>query len=484
MMHRFQTFFAFSKCVEKLNLIFGFLLMHHFSIAQVDSSKVLSLNEFMEIVKLYHPVAKQANLIPQQAREELRIARGGWDPLIYSDYDQKTFDGVNYYSYFENSVKVPTWYGIEVKAGYDFIYGDRINSESKLPKDGLGYLGISVPLGKNLFMDKKRAALQQAKIFQEASQQQKLVILNDVLFDALKAYYDWSYAYNEFLIFTEAVNVAIVRNEATIKSALYGDRPNIDTVESLTQLQSRQFQRNEARLKFLSTSFELSNFLWLDNNISRPIDTTLVPVGVTSDFLSNTVDLSKLQDLEVQVRSAHPEILNYNFKLNQLNVERRLKLENLKPTLNANYNIISERFNFQSTAGLLFTNNYKFGINFSMPLTFAQGRGELKLTKLKIQNTQLDLDYKTQQLLNKLRTYYNELIILQQQTRLYEQQIAALKQLLDGESNRFVNGESSLFLVNAREIAYLSAQVKLRELQTKYYKTEAAVKWSAGQLGQ
>ena len=302
MMHRFQTFFAFSKCVQKLNLIFGFLLMHQFSIAQVDSSKVLSLNEFMEIVKLYHPVAKQANLIPLQAREELRIARGGWDPLIYSDYDQKTFDGVNYYSYFENSVKVPTWYGIEVKAGYDFIYGDRINSESKLPKDGLGYLGISVPLGKNLFMDKKRAALQQAKIFQEASQQQKLVILNDVLFDALKAYYDWSYAYNEFLIFTEAVNVAIVRNEATIKSALYGDRPNIDTVESLTQLQSRQFQRNEARLKFLSTSFELSNFLWLDNNISRPIDTTLVPVGVTSDFLSNTVDLSTLQELEVPVR--------------------------------------------------------------------------------------------------------------------------------------------------------------------------------------
>jgi outer membrane protein TolC len=56
--------------------------------------------------------------------------------------------------------------------------------------------------------------------------------------------------------------------------------------------------------------------------------------------------------------------------------------------------------------------------------------------------------------------------------------------LFDGESNRFVNGESSLFLVNAREIAYLSAQVKLRELQTKYYKTEAAVKWSAGQIGQ
>lgn len=474
-----QRFFLSSLFLSAI--LFAFVSFPFFSAAQTQT---LSLTEFVEIVKTYHPVVKQANLIPAQAREELRIARGGWDPKIYSDYNRKSYDGVNYYSYFENSVSIPTWYGVQVKAGYDVVYGDRVNTESKLPKDGLGYLGISVPLGKNLFIDKQRAALQQAKIFQEASQQQRIIILNDVLFDALKAYYDWSYAYNELLVFTEAVKVAELRNKATIQSAFFGDRPAIDTVESLTQLQSRQFQQNEAKLKWLTTTFELSNFLWLNDNTTRPVDTTIVPASLSSDFLLATIDLNKLQDLETQVRLAHPELLNYRFKLNQLNVERKLKIENLKPTLNANYNLISERFNFQSTAGLLFTNNYKFGVNFAMPLTFAQGRGELKLTKLKIQNTQLDLDYKTQQLINKIRTYYNELIILQQQTRLYEQQISALKKLFDGETNRFVNGESSLFLVNAREIAYLSAQVKLSELQAKYYKTEAALKWSAGQLGQ
>jgi len=460
------------------------LLVPMSTIAQVEEKKTLTLNEFIEIVKAYHPVAMQANLIPQQAREELRIARGGWDSMIYADYDRKSYDGVNYYSYFENSIKIPTWYGVQVKAGYDYVYGNRVNSESKLPNDGLGYLGISVPLGKNLLMDKQRAALQQAKIFQEASVQQRVILLNDVLFDALKTYYEWAYSYNELQVFSEAVKVAELRNEATVKSAFFGDRSAIDTVESLTQLQTRQYQRNEALLKWLTMSFELTNFLWTNDNSPRPVDTAIVPPPLSSDYLLLSVDLNKLQDLETQVRTTHPELLNYRFKLNQLNIERKLKLENLKPTLNASYNLISERFNFQSSAGLLFTNNYKFGVNFAMPISFAQGRGELKLTKLKIQNTQLDLDYKTQQLINKLRTYYNELIILQQQTRLYEQQIDALKKLFDGETNRFVNGESSLFLVNAREIAYLSALVKLRELQTKYYKTEAALKWSAGQLGQ
>jgi hypothetical protein len=102
------------------------------------AAKMLSVNEFISIIKQYHPLAKQAQLIPEQAKAELLIARGGWDPKITSDYNNKTYDGSNYYSYFENKIAVPVWYGIEVKAGYDYVYGGNINTENKLPKDGLG----------------------------------------------------------------------------------------------------------------------------------------------------------------------------------------------------------------------------------------------------------------------------------------------------------------------------------------------------------
>ena len=76
-----------------------------------------------------------------------------------------------------------------------------------------------------------------------------------------------------------------------------------------------------------------------------------------------------------------------------------------------------------------------------MPLTFMQARGELKVAKLKIQEAKFALDYKQQELLNKLKTYFNQLINLQQQTRLYEQSIKGFKQLLDGENSRLNNGE-------------------------------------------
>jgi outer membrane protein TolC len=146
-----------------------------------------------------------------------------------------------------------------------------------------------------------------------------------------------------------------------------------------------------------------------------------------SEFLKDQILLTQLDNLVTELRQTHPALLNYNFKLKQLEIERRLKLENLKPMLNANYNVLSERMNFRSDAGIVFSNNYKFGVNFAMPLTFMQGRGELKLTKLKILDTKYAIDFKQQELVNKLKSYFNELIILQQQTKIYESSVSVLK---------------------------------------------------------
>ena len=55
--------------------------------------------------------------------------------------------------------------------------------------------------------------------------------------------------------------------------------------------------------------------------------------------------------------------------------------------------------------------------------------------------------------------------------------------LVKAEESRFNNGESSLFLINARENKALEALEKLIELKTKYAKTVYALQGSAGLLG-
>jgi len=53
-----------------------------------------------------------------------------------------------------------------------------------------------------------------------------------------------------------------------------------------------------------------------------------------------------------------------------------------------------------------------------------------------------------------------------------------------GEEIRFLAGESSLFLVNARENKALEALQKLQELKATYFKTENSLLWAAGLLVQ
>jgi outer membrane protein TolC len=54
------------------------------------------------------------------------------------------------------------------------------------------------------------------------------------------------------------------------------------------------------------------------------------------------------------------------------------------------------------------------------------------------------------------------------------------KILVNGEVEKFNNGESSLFLVNSRENKLLESESKLIELQYKYSKIRATLLWAAG----
>ena len=143
-----------------------------------DSTRTLSEAAFLNIVRAYHPMVKQASLMVERAQADLTASRAGFDPAFYVAADRKTFDGKNYYNYLNPELKIPSWFGVEVKAGLENNRGDFTNPELSLGKSS--YLGVSVPVAKNLLMDKRRAALQQAKIFREQSKAEQSLAINDL----------------------------------------------------------------------------------------------------------------------------------------------------------------------------------------------------------------------------------------------------------------------------------------------------------------
>jgi outer membrane protein TolC len=181
----------------------------------------------------------------------------------------------------------------------------------------------------------------------------------------------------------------------------------------------------------------------------------------------------------------HPELQQYRFKLEALQVEKRLKFQSLLPSVYLKYNQLNKSHDLSKSFNTPWLeNNYRYGLSVSVPLRLSEGRGEYRKAKLKIEQTELQQLNKQVSLQTKLRQYYNEWKQLREQINLQQRAIQSYAALQRGEEIKFTNGESSLFLVNSRELKTLEAQQKLIELQSKEQKAVASTLWAAGTLSQ
>lgn len=455
------------------------ILCFSFAVTSIAQQKTMSEQDFVAIIKSYHPVIRQADISVQRAAADITSARGGFDPSLYLNSSQKTFDGKNYYTYTNPELKIPTWYGIEIKAGLENNSGAFTSPEVTDGKTS--YVGIAVPLAKNLLMDKRRAALKQATIFKQQTEAERLNTINDLLYDAYESYWNWAKEYQVYEIISNAVKLNRDRYELIKLAFRQGDRPAIDTVEALTQLQSFEYQQSESYVRLSNAAVALSAFLWLPNNTYYQLGIDVQPV--MPEPFDEKIDL--LDDLLYAAKLTHPKLNSYNYKLQILEVERKLKFQSLLPTVNVKTYLLNKgydnMFNGLGKAGF-YENNNKFGLEIGMPLRLSEGRGTYRAAKLKIQETNLDLQLQQQLIENKVRTYYNELTGLGTQVNIYQAAYKNYQALFRGELVKFQAGESSMFLLNSRETKQLEAEQKLIELKTKYLKTLRAVRWAAGQL--
>ena len=65
-----------------INIILGTISLIPGNLVNAQERKVLTPEVFIQQVRQYHPVAKQANLVKEQASAELLNARGGFDPVF------------------------------------------------------------------------------------------------------------------------------------------------------------------------------------------------------------------------------------------------------------------------------------------------------------------------------------------------------------------------------------------------------------------
>jgi len=157
-----------------------------------------------------------------------------------------------------------------------------------------------------------------------------------------------------------------------------------------------------------------------------------------------------------------------------LEVNQQLKAEMLKPQLDLEYNFVNERVS--QVNNLNFNpNDYKAGLFFKLPLFLRKERGNLKLAKIKVNEAQLDLDFESLQLQNKIQASRSEILSFIIQLNTFQSIVKDYSSLLRAEERKFSFGESSVFLVNAREVSLIDSRLKEIKVFEQLLKSKASL---------
>jgi outer membrane protein TolC len=368
-----------------------------------------------------------------------------------------------------------------IKSLYENADGAYFNPEETTPNGGLLSVGVAVPLGQGLVTDKSRTELRQAEAYVEYAKLQRAVITQEFLRDAYKQYWLWWMNRRMLDLSNDWVGIAANRLEITRQRFALGDIASIDTLETFIQLQQRTQKAYAAGTKVNKEQQELRAFLWSINESGEYalLENEVRPQReITFEGTSDNIPVLTSKAMDIVNRN--PELMSYAPVFDRLRAEERWKKESMKPIFNVQYNALSE-----PTGGLedvVTGNNYKWGAQLSWPILMRKAKSELELTRIKIQETELEADVKIASTRNKALASIQNLGLLRNQLSTLQSNVRNMETLLDAERDKFNSGESSVFLINVREQQLFD--LRMQEVEASYHLkvTELELLYLLGEL--
>ncbi len=452
-----------------------------------DSLTTLTLKEIHGWILESHPLAKSASLEKLRAEAELLESRGLFDPKLFMDWDQKHFDNKDYFAVGEGGIKLPTRWGMEFKATFNQTRGQFLNPMLNLPANGQLNLGVKVNALQGFRIDAARSQMQQAQLELTRSQALFTMGIADLYIVSSEIYWKWWTSFHQLQQYNYAVDLAQERFENIAESFFQGDKPAIDTLETFIQVQNRRNNYNDALIAYQEACLKLANFFGGDQDMAAALLNRYRPV---EEFNSQELPIAPEENLLLNnLETIHPELRDLEQQRAQLEIEQRWAKEQMLPKLNLEYNFLGNGWNLMNTipaegqnAGInqLLTQNFKWGLQFEMPIFFRKARGKMEQVKIKATQTELKREQKGISLRNKIKNYSLELQNINNQIRLMEEMVANYESLLQAERIKFDIGESSVFLLNSREQKLIESRLKLVKTKSSYFKAWWNLRYTAG----
>ena len=364
---------------------------------------------------------------------------------------------------------VTTFAGWRLGGGnFPIYYGDR-----KTADGGEFRAGVTVPLLQNRDIDPRRARLRAAQITEQLADPVVRRARLDFHRNAAQAYWVWEAAGAQYRVAAELAALASTRQEVIDVRKKREQISELLPAQNRRAVASRQEAQLAAERQVQQAALRLSLFLRGPEGdpIVPPAD-TLIP-----DFLALEPTAPDATQLQADVTGAlgrRPELARFQLEKGRRAVELKLATNQELPTLNV-FAGVSQDAGF---AKKTFTGDGPFttdrtaaevGANLEVPLPRRDARGRVRTAQAQLAQLLAQERYARDEVVTQVQDAASELTLTYARLGRARDEQREAKKVLDIETVRFANQETSLFELNLQEVAAAEARGRVVAALGQYF---------------
>jgi outer membrane protein TolC len=431
----------------------------------------LTWSEVQRSVEASHPSLVSATADVDAATAEVLAGEGIFDPVLKLKSEGASSYYNNAMADAEVSALTPLW-GTRVEGGYRVGVGDFpvYDGKKKTSDFGEARVGLSVPLLRDGSTDSRRATLEKATVEQQRRQQARTLTRLDLMRAAASSYWEWVAAGERLSIHEDLLALAETRDDQLQRRANAGDVPAFEVTDNARLIAQRRNRVIAARRALERAALALA--IYTRDDDGRPIVPTrerLPPLPSTSSLVDSGLarDPASVRDAALEHR---PEAVSARLSLSLLDVDRALANNQLLPELTLNAGISQD---FGSTHDPLTSSSSvwspdpktravpeaRVGLSLQWPTFQRAARGRQQAVSAAIGRAQAALQLIADRLSLEVDDSLQALTAAEQRAAITVTEVDAALQVSVGERQRFDAGDSTLLLVNLREVAHAEARL-------------------------
>ena len=468
------------KILASMCLLLTLVSTRRAQASAAESESVLTLPHVLAVVERSFPLLRAAELDQAVAEAELVSAEGGFDT---SWKTKSTWLPAGYYNSarVESVVEMPTaiW-GATPFVGWRYGRGEfpSYDAKSQTLEYGEVRAGVDIPLLRNGQTDRRRAALGRSLIARELSTLNLQAQRVEIVRLASLRYWTWVAAGQRLSIARELLRLANDRDSALAERIEQGDLPAFERLDNARAIEQRKAQLAVAQRGVEQAAIDLS--LMLRNEAGQPI----VPAQQRlPDALPEPQTQSQpLTDQLALAKENRVEPKRFALQADSQEIERAFAKNQLLPGLDLQIAGSTDMGRAMSSRPDLSQPVLELSLFVDVPLQARVMRGRVRAAEAQANRSRLQLDYAHDTIASEVQDAFSALRVSYERIEAARNEVAAARQLEEGERIRFEHGDSQLLIVNLRE--QQTAEARLREVEAllDHQRAHVMLKAARGEL--